>query len=102
MSSITRTDGTGDTITSSYSYDTANRLTNLSYTDTTKNVTLANYTYGYNAASQVTSYQDANSSLTYGYDKTGQLTSASGTLNGSSYSAVDVMTPTATGTCRAM
>ncbi len=49
-------------------------------------MTLANYTYGYDAASQLTSYQDANSSLTYGYDKTGQLTSAAGTLNGSSYS----------------
>jgi RHS repeat-associated protein len=88
LTGITRTNGLmGDTITSGYSYDQANRLTNLTYTDTTKTVTLASYTYGYNTASQVTSYQDNNTSLTYGYDTTNQLTSASGTLNGSSYSA---------------
>lgn len=90
LQTITRSVGpqtvTYDTITSTYTYDTANRLTNLVHTDTTKLITLANYTYGYNAASQVTSYQDANSSLTYGYDNTGQLTSAAGTLNGSTYS----------------
>ncbi len=72
-------------ITSSRSYDKANELTNI--TDTTGSTTLANYTYGYNSASQMTSYQDNNSSsLTYGYDANGELTSASGTLNGSNYS----------------
>jgi RHS repeat-associated protein len=47
---------------------------------------LACYTYGYDAAGQLTSYQDSSSSLTYGYDNSGELTSATGTLNGSSYS----------------
>src|SRR6185312_1413642 len=70
----------------SFSFDNANRLTNITHKDTTQRVTLANYTYGYDVANQLTSYQDASSSLTYGYDNDGQLTSASGTLNGSSYS----------------
>jgi len=83
---ITRTGAAGsDTIATSLSYDNADRLTNITHTDTSKSTTLANYTYGYDAASRLTSYQDINSSLTYGYDKTGQLTSASGTLNGSTY-----------------
>jgi RHS repeat-associated protein len=75
----------GNAITSSMGYDKANELTNI--TDTVGSTTLANYTYGYNAASQLTSYQDNNSSsLTYGYDANGELTSATGTLNGSNYS----------------
>jgi RHS repeat-associated protein len=88
LTGITRTGATGsDTITSSLSYDTTNRLTNITDTDTTKSTTLASYTYGYDAASRLTSYQDnSGNSLTYGYDKTNQLTSAAGTLNGSNYS----------------
>jgi RHS repeat-associated protein len=44
-------------------------------------------TYVYNAAGELTSYQDNNnSSLTYSYDANGELTGASGTLNGSNYS----------------
>jgi RHS repeat-associated protein len=74
----------GTTITSSLSYDKDNELTNI--TDRVGSTTLANYTYGYNAGRQLTSYQDNNSSsLTYGYDANGELTSASGTLNGSNY-----------------
>jgi RHS repeat-associated protein len=78
--------GTGDFIHTDYTYSSTGQLTNLTYTDQTTNTTLANYTYGYDAADEVTSYQDANSSLTYSYDKTGQLLSATGTLNGSNYS----------------
>ena len=86
LTGITRTGASGsDTIASSFSYDNADRLTNITHTDRSKSTTLANYTYGYDAASQLTSYQDANSSLTYGYDNSGELTSATGTLNGSSY-----------------
>jgi len=48
---------------------------------------LANYTYGYDAGGELTSYQDNNgNSLTYSYDANGELTGASGTLNGSNYS----------------
>jgi hypothetical protein len=39
----------GDTISASYSYDQANELTNIMHMDSTKNTTLASYTYGYNA-----------------------------------------------------
>jgi RHS repeat-associated protein len=86
LTNITRTAGAGsDTIASTFGYDNADRLTNITHTDTTKSTTLASYTYGYGTANQLTSYQDANSSLTYGYDADGQLTSAAGTLNGQSF-----------------
>ena len=63
-------------------------MTNITDTDTTKSTTLANYTYGYDTASELTSYQDnSGNSLTYSYDANGELTSATGTLAGSSYSA---------------
>ena len=91
LSAITRTDGKSglgnDTIASTYGYDAASRLSNITYTDSTISTTLANYTYGYNFANQVSSFQDTSgTSLTYGYDKTGELTSAAGTLGGSNYS----------------
>src|SRR5579884_661390 len=83
---LTGVSGT-DKMTSALSYDNANRLRNITDTDTTKATTLANYTYGYDQGNQLTSYTDnSSSSLTYGYDADRQLTSASGTLNGSSYS----------------
>ncbi len=63
-------------------------MTNITDTDTTKSTTLASYTYGYDTASQLTSYQDnSGNSLTYSYDKVGELTGAAGTLAGSSYTA---------------
>jgi len=75
-----------DTITSSYSYDQANELTNITDMDVTSNTTLASYTYGYNANGDVSSYQDnSGNSLTYGYDADNQLTSATGSLAGSNY-----------------
>ena len=83
---LTGVSGT-DKITSALSYDNANRLTNITDTDTTSSTTLANYTYGYDQGSELTSYTDnSSSSLTYGYDADGELTSATGTLNSSSYS----------------
>jgi len=68
----------GDNITTSFSYDNANRLTNIAHTDATKALTLAGYTYGYDAASQLTNYSGPDGSLTYGYDVDGQLTSVTG------------------------
>jgi RHS repeat-associated protein len=81
--------GSTTTITQSLVYDNADRLTNQTYTAKTgtQTVTLANYTYGYDKASQLTSYQDANSNMTYGYDPSGQLTAATGTLAGLSWTA---------------
>jgi len=76
----------GDTITTSYSYNTINELTNITDTDTTKSLTLANYTYTYDAVGNVSSYQDnSGNSLNYGYDGNQELTSATGMLNGSNY-----------------
>jgi RHS repeat-associated protein len=87
LTGITRKAQLGShTIATSFSYDNADRLTNITHTDTTAGVTLASYTYGYDTAGELTSYQDNNSSLTYSYDANGELTGASGTLNGSNYS----------------
>jgi RHS repeat-associated protein len=77
----------GHTITGTNTYDTAGRLTGLLYRDTTSNTQLANYTYGYDAANDVTSYTGPEGNLTYTYDHTLQLTAASGTVNGQPYSA---------------
>jgi RHS repeat-associated protein len=75
-----------DTLASSYSYDNASELTDINYQDTTKSVTLANYTYSYNSGGELTGYQDnSGNSLTYGYDANGELTSATGTLNSSNH-----------------
>jgi RHS repeat-associated protein len=81
--------GSTTTITQSLVYDNADRLTNQTYTAKTgtQTVTLANYTYGYDKASQLTNYQDANSNVTYGYDQAGQLTSGMGTLIGLTFTA---------------
>jgi RHS repeat-associated protein len=90
LSTTTRTlvGGTGGhTITGTNTYDTAGRLTGLLYRDTTANTQLANYTYGYDAANDVTSYTGPEGNLTYTYDHTLQLTRASGTVNGQPYSA---------------
>ena len=77
-----------DTLTSSYSYDNANELTNITYKDVTKSLTLANYTYSYTGG-ELTGYQDnSGNSLTYGYDVNGELTSATRTLNSSNYTLI--------------
>jgi RHS repeat-associated protein len=70
-----------DTVNSTYSYDLANRLTGITYTDATKSTTLASFSYGYDAAGEVTSYTGPEGSMTYSYDKTGQLTGVSGAQN---------------------
>jgi YD repeat-containing protein len=51
LSGTTMTSPSGATIASSDTYDNASRLTNISYKD--GDTTLASYTYGYNAASQI-------------------------------------------------
>jgi YD repeat-containing protein len=79
LGSISRSAGTGsDTITSSLTYDGANRLTGITYTDATTSTQLASFTYSYNAASQVTSYTGPEGTLNYTYDKIGELTGVSG------------------------
>jgi YD repeat-containing protein len=65
-------------ISSSYSYDGANRLTGISYADATTGTPLASFTYGYNADDQVASYTGPEGTLNYSYDKDGELTAVSG------------------------
>jgi RHS repeat-associated protein len=82
LSGISRTAGIGsqsyDTVTSSYSYDGANRLTGITYTYVPTSTQLASFTYSYNADSQVTSYTGPEGTLNYTYDKIGELTGVSG------------------------
>ena len=84
LSGTTMSSPSGATIASTDTYDNAGRLTNISYKD--GGSTLASYTYGYNAASQITSYQGLSNSLSYTYLQDGELSGASGTLAGSTYS----------------
>jgi RHS repeat-associated protein len=87
LTGVTRSSPGGSSISASLSYDNANELTNITYSLANMTMTLARYSYGYNAADELTSYQDNNSSsLTYGYDADGELTSATGQLNGGNYS----------------
>jgi RHS repeat-associated protein len=85
LSGTTMSSPSGATIANTDTYDNASRLTNISYTN--GGSTLASYTYGYNAASQITSYQGLSNSLSYTYLQDGELSGASGTLAGSTYSA---------------
>jgi RHS repeat-associated protein len=67
-------------ITSSDTYDDANRLTNITYVShvLTQSTTLASYTYSYDSANQLTGYVGPDGTLTYSYDSDGQLTGAAG------------------------
>jgi RHS repeat-associated protein len=64
-------------VTTTYSYDNANRLTGITHSSSVAG-TLMTLTYGYDAANQLTSYSGPDGSLTYGYDNGGQLTGVSG------------------------
>src|SRR5579875_3710623 len=88
LTGLTQSSPGGISLNASLSYDNADELTNIQVPNPLTSMTyLANYTYGYDAGGQLTSYQDNNNSvLTYSYDANGELTGASGTLNGSNYS----------------
>lgn len=77
----TVTDGRG--ITTTYSYDAGDRITQVSYSDYTPSVS-----YTYSTAGEVHTRTDASGTTTYGYDPLGRLTSSSNTANagGVSYS----------------
>ena len=77
LSGITRTAGGSGSVSSSFTYDDADRLTGISQTSSQAG-TLANYTYAYDAASQLTRYMGPEGTLSYAYDPDGQLTGASG------------------------
>ncbi|MEW8089888.1 MAG: RHS repeat-associated core domain-containing protein [Candidatus Thiodiazotropha endolucinida] len=67
---LTQTDARG--ITVSYSYDALNRLTHVSYPDTSLNVTY-NYDQGTDGIGNLTSIVDTNGTTTYTYNAYGDL-----------------------------
>jgi RHS repeat-associated protein len=81
VTAVTRTSPSGDTITSAFGYDNVDRLTSILHKDSTSSTTLASFNYGYDGASQLTSYSGPEGNLTYGYDPAGQLTQVSGARN---------------------
>jgi RHS repeat-associated protein len=62
---------------SSYTYDGAMRVSNITHTYANNNV-LASYAYGYDQASRLTSETVNGTQTTYGYDNTDQLTTVNG------------------------
>ena len=74
-------DGSDLALTSNYTYDSAGRLTGLTYTHGTGGsaVTLAGYSMAYDADNRLTDFadsQDWRAERTYAYDNIGQLTNA--------------------------
>ncbi|MEW8117482.1 MAG: RHS repeat-associated core domain-containing protein [Candidatus Thiodiazotropha sp.] len=67
---LTQTDARG--ITVNYSYDALNRLTHVSYPDTSLNVTY-NYDQGTHGIGKLTSISDTNGTTTYTYNAYGDL-----------------------------
>ncbi|MCB0485860.1 MAG: RHS repeat-associated core domain-containing protein [Flavobacteriaceae bacterium] len=67
--------GTQKVATTTYGFDTANRLSNITHKDATDAV-FAFYDYGYDAASRITSINDVDGPTTYNYDSRNQLTGA--------------------------
>jgi YD repeat-containing protein len=83
LTNLTRQDGAGggfppaNQVLTTFTYDNANRMTAITHTykpGQGSSLTLATYTYGLNAANEVTTETNQDGSYTYTYDKTGQLT----------------------------
>jgi RHS repeat-associated protein len=73
MTGVTRKDTGSNNIVSVYSYDNADRLTTLMYNSSVAGA-LATYAYGFDNASQLTSYTGPEGHLTYTYDNARELT----------------------------
>ena len=94
VSSLTRYSNLGGSTvvaTTVYSYDAAERETNLKTTNGSGTV-LSNYTYTYDAASQLTAKQENGTTTSFSYDADGQLTADGAT--GYSYDATGNRTNT--------
>lgn len=76
----TATDGRGNTIT--YSYDAADRITGVDYSDSATH----DVTYTYDAEGHVKTRTDGSGTTTYGYDDLGHLTSVANTAGGGTIS----------------
>jgi YD repeat-containing protein len=74
LTTISRDQGAGGTHTNTaISYDNADRVTGITHTNTSTGA-LATFTYGWDKASQLTSYTGPEGSLTYTYDNSSELT----------------------------
>lgn len=62
-------------VASTFSYDTLNRLTNISHRNTTSSV-LNSYSYQYDASSRITRITDIDGLTSYAYNKRDELTAA--------------------------
>ncbi|MFO0868567.1 MAG: RHS repeat-associated core domain-containing protein [Pirellulales bacterium] len=67
--------GTTPVATSSYSYDTLNRLSSLTHRNSANSV-LDSFAYQYDAASRITRITDSDGVTNYGYNKRSELTAA--------------------------
>jgi RHS repeat-associated protein len=76
LTQTTQQSGSPNPITDTISYDSANRVTSMSYSA----VNLS-FTYSYDAASRVTAYTGPEGTLNYSYDSANELTGVSGALN---------------------
>jgi len=74
------TDGRGNTI--SYSYDNADRITGVNYSDTTTH----DVAYSYDAQGQVKTRVDGSGTTSYSYDDLGRLLSVANTAGGGTVS----------------
>lgn len=79
---ISKTDANGVAV--SYAYDPLNRLTSITYPDSSLNVTLV-YDEGTNQNGRLTTMIDASGTTTYGYDLFGNVTSETKHIDGNTY-----------------
>jgi len=80
---LTKTDARG--VTATHSYDALNRVTGISYSDSSENI-IYTYDQGQNAVGRLSGITDASGSTDYGYDARGNITSVTHTVNGEGYS----------------
>lgn len=79
---LSKTDS--NNVTTSYSYDALNRLTNISYLDTSLNVTFE-YDNGINAKGHLVKISDGSGSTQYSYDSKGQVTQKISVISGKAF-----------------
>jgi len=78
LSTVTMSTMMGHIFTGTYSYNSANDVTGITYKDVTASTTLATFSYTFNAGSEISAYTGPDGSLSYTYDHDGQLTGVSG------------------------
>jgi RHS repeat-associated protein len=89
--------GTNLVGTTSFTYDSTDRPTNIQHENATPSV-IANYTYTYDLASRLSTETDNGTNITYSYDGDSELTDAGGTVYGYDLAGNRTMTGYSTGT----